>query len=239
MAFDLEPEEYFRPDRQIGGIFSIHSPNSVLNPFYNGFVIQPGRLYTVHLKVVEEKLLPDPYETQCKDYRAIWKLRGNKGPLSQMTCLTECIMNASLSQCNCVLPEINFPHSERICNEDELDCLQLNMTECYNLCPQPCDFTDFEYDVQERILEDDSASTIQDFYEHKKMNQRRAVVLIFLKRPEIVVYSHRPQYEDIEVFSFLGGYVGMWLGISLIAVFDFFESVTLILNHWIRRRISK
>lgn len=52
MVFEAEPDEYFRPDRQVGIIVAIHSPNNIINPFYSGFVIKPGNIYSVHLKVV-------------------------------------------------------------------------------------------------------------------------------------------------------------------------------------------
>ncbi|GFW85590.1 uncharacterized protein TNCV_852421 [Trichonephila clavipes] len=69
--------------------------------------------------------------------------------------------------------------------------------------------------------------------------RNKAVMLIFLKRPEVIIYSHRPQYEDIEIFSFFGGYIGMWLGISLIAVFDLLENVTLVTYFWITQKLIK
>lgn len=238
MVFEMEPKEYFRPDREVGAIVGIHSPNNIINPFYDGFVIKPGHIYSVHLKVVEEKLLPFPYETKCKDYNRMWEERGKKGPLSQEMCLGECVYNASMELCKCVVPNIMFYHEDKICTEDELDCFDFNITKCYNYCQQPCDFINFEYDVQERKLEDSEAQNIDDFYQDYSITDHMAVVLVFLKRPEIIIYNHRPQYEDIEVFSFMGGYVGMWLGISLIAVFDFLESVVLIMYFWTQRRLK-
>ncbi|GIY33533.1 amiloride-sensitive cation channel 5 [Caerostris darwini] len=56
-VFDMQSEEYFRPDREVGAIVSIHSPSSLVNPFYDGFVIKPGNLYTVHLKMAS---IPKP-----------------------------------------------------------------------------------------------------------------------------------------------------------------------------------
>ncbi|XP_055949093.1 acid-sensing ion channel 5-like isoform X2 [Argiope bruennichi] len=154
LVFDMQPEEYFRPDREVGAIISIHSPNSLVNPFYDGFVIKPGNLYTVHLKMVEEKLLPSPYETQCQDYKSQWRMRGGKGPLNQEMCVAECAYNKSIEQCNCVVPGIIYHHDDRICDNDKLDeCFHFNLSECYKICQQPCEFTDFEYDVQERKLE--------------------------------------------------------------------------------------
>ncbi|GFV17710.1 amiloride-sensitive sodium channel subunit alpha [Trichonephila clavipes] len=41
--------------------------------------------------------------------------------------------------------------------------------------------------------------------------------------------------ELIETFCYLGGYVGIWLGISLVAIFDFVESIIIILRHPYKR----
>ncbi|XP_042907815.2 uncharacterized protein [Parasteatoda tepidariorum] len=56
-------------------------------------------------------------------------------------------------------------------------------------------------------------------------------VAIYLNGMETVTYSYSPKFEVIETFSYIGGYVGIWLGISLIAVFDFLETVVLILSY--------
>ncbi|UYV82597.1 hypothetical protein LAZ67_22000065 [Cordylochernes scorpioides] len=90
---------------------------------------------------------------------------------------------------------------------------------------------------------------------NKKRSKRHVLLMILLKRPEVVVYTYTPKYElnqltrkfhaefesgrlaidlglstmgrclsqSIELFSYLGGYVGMWLGISLLAIFDLAE----------------
>ncbi|XP_035217647.1 acid-sensing ion channel 5-like, partial [Stegodyphus dumicola] len=152
MVFEMEPGEYFRPDRQVGAIIAIHSPNTIINPFYDGFVIKPGNIYSVHLKVVEEKLLPFPYETQCKDYQSEWKKRNGKGPLSQEMCLAECVYNVSMKLCNCVIPNIMYYHEDRICSGSEMDCFDFNVSQCYTVCQQPCqsrraDLNEFFRDV--------------------------------------------------------------------------------------------
>ncbi|GFY51688.1 uncharacterized protein TNIN_92001 [Trichonephila inaurata madagascariensis] len=110
-------------------------------------------------------------------------------------------------------------------------------TNMHNVDDRP--FTDFECDVQERKLEVNNVESIEDLYSMDPVLRNKAVMLIFLKRPEVIIYSHRPQYEDIEIFSFFGGYIGMWLGISLIAVFDLLENVTLVTYFWITQKLIK
>ncbi|KFM79363.1 hypothetical protein X975_09995, partial [Stegodyphus mimosarum] len=52
---------------------------------------------------------------------------------------------------------------------------------------------------------------------------------------ETTVYEYSPKFQNIETFSYLGGYVGMWLGISLVAVFDFLETLVVIMKYPCKR----
>nr|XP_042908262.1 uncharacterized protein LOC107445175 [Parasteatoda tepidariorum] len=49
-------------------------------------------------------------------------------------------------------------------------------------------------------------------------------VNIDMSNLEITTYNCSPKIESIELFGNIGGYVGMWLGISLVAVFDFLST---------------
>lgn len=45
--------------------------------------------------------------------------------------------------------------------------------------------------------------------------------------------------QDISLFSYIGGYLGLWLGISLMAVCDIVESVFLITKCFIQHLEKK
>ena len=32
-------------------------------------------------------------------------------------------------------------------------------------------------------------------------------------------------FQSVEMFSYIGGYMGMWLGLSLVSLFDFIETM--------------
>ncbi|GBN96530.1 hypothetical protein AVEN_67328-1, partial [Araneus ventricosus] len=55
-------------------------------------------------------------------------------------------------------------------------------------------------------------------------------VEIYLEDSEVVTFRHRPQYLYIEAFSTIGGFIGIWLGISLIQLTDFIETLVRILR---------
>ncbi|KAG8175642.1 hypothetical protein JTE90_009121, partial [Oedothorax gibbosus] len=40
---------------------------------------------------------------------------------------------------------------------------------------------------------------------------------------EVTTFVHEQKFES--VFSYIGGYVGMWLGVSLVALFDLAETL--------------
>ncbi|GBO11395.1 hypothetical protein AVEN_264954-1 [Araneus ventricosus] len=57
---------------------------------------------------------------------------------------------------------------------------------------------------------------------------------------EITNLTYNPKFESLELFSAVGGYMGMWLGISLVAVYDFvFTVVGFVKAYMVRRRRQK
>ncbi|GFS52724.1 hypothetical protein NPIL_210991, partial [Nephila pilipes] len=36
-----------------------------------------------------------------------------------------------------------------------------------------------------------------------------------IKSPEVIVMSHKPLYNAMDIFSYIGGLMGCWLGISV------------------------
>ncbi|CAL1291835.1 unnamed protein product [Larinioides sclopetarius] len=72
-------------------------------------------------------------------------------------------------------------------------------------------------------------------YSLKRNWNRTAMLLILFKRTQVNVYRYRAKYESIELFSLLGGFVGIWLGVSLIALLDFLESMVAFIVYLIER----
>ncbi|GBM81286.1 hypothetical protein AVEN_84697-1 [Araneus ventricosus] len=62
-----------------------------------------------------------------------------------------------------------------------------------------------------------------------------AKIVVKLDGLPTTTFTYSPKYQNIETFSYVGGYVGMWLGISLVAVFDFLETLVVILRYPFRR----
>ncbi|XP_042894641.1 acid-sensing ion channel 1A-like [Parasteatoda tepidariorum] len=223
MVIDLEPDEYFRIDETVTGQVAIHSPWNILNPFSEGFLLKPRKTYVIHLKEDIKNLLPYPYQTNCTDYIKTWQIRGGNGPLSKEMCIEECILNQTMDNCQCVLTENLYPHNFKFCGEEMDDCLNsINYTFCYVRCAPACHDRNFDYDIKEEDVMKDTR--VGHAVTHNW--NRTAILLIIFKRTNVNVFRYRAKYDSIELFSFLGGFIGIWLGVSLIALLDFLESLS-------------
>ncbi|GFT55526.1 degenerin-like protein [Trichonephila clavipes] len=66
-------------------------------------------------------------------------------------------------------------------------------------------------------------------------SRRIGVLEIFRSAPSTARLHGGIFQNNIETFSYVGGYVGMWLGISLVAVFDFLETLVIMMRYPFRR----
>ncbi|KAG8180716.1 hypothetical protein JTE90_004675 [Oedothorax gibbosus] len=55
---------------------------------------------------------------------------------------------------------------------------------------------------------------------------RQDILLYFIfNQFEVTTFVHEPKFEKVSLFSYIGGYMGMWLGASLVALFDLAETL--------------
>ncbi|KAH6921980.1 hypothetical protein HPB50_007235 [Hyalomma asiaticum] len=54
-----------------------------------------------------------------------------------------------------------------------------------------------------------------------------------------ITYRHRAKYEQIELFSYLGGFIGIWIGVSFLNVLEYGTQATTWLYHKYKERKSR
>ncbi|XP_076335155.1 epithelial sodium channel subunit alpha-like isoform X1 [Tachypleus tridentatus] len=64
----------------------------------------------------------------------------------------------------------------------------------------------------------------------QKLRTSKAKVKVYFHTLEHVLYKQVPVYQDSELFGQLGGQMGLWLGISLVALFECLETVALLVH---------
>ncbi|GFS65335.1 hypothetical protein TNIN_193631 [Trichonephila inaurata madagascariensis] len=71
-----------------------------------------------------------------------------------------------------------------------------------------------------------------------KRNRRTDISIVF-ENEKCFLYEKQPKYNIIEVMSNIGGFLGMWMGVSMIAVLNLFENLLTIIFYSMKKRKSK
>ncbi|GBM87558.1 hypothetical protein AVEN_107207-1 [Araneus ventricosus] len=85
---------------------------------------------------------------------------------------------------------------------------------CLIGCRPDCIKLKYPYTVQERENKLHLETGFKD---------RKAQILVVLRNLDVKILSHEPFYAESELFSYIGGLVGCWLGISVFTFTDVFE----------------
>ncbi|XP_055934771.1 uncharacterized protein LOC129964111 [Argiope bruennichi] len=233
MIFNVREDEQFIPGHRTGLFLAIHSPYEGYNPTEKGIFMKPGKTYKLYVTTEKELLLPYPYETDCLDYNEMWENNNRSGPRLQEMCQHKCLLDATSKYLNCTAPFALYPSDLRICGSDEIfhEKTFEDFGECAENCKDDCAKTKYSVNVQERYTSDFFWNEAPDEEETKLI-----IVEIIIDHSEVITFLHRPQYLSVETFSYIGGFIGVWLGISLIEVTDFVESIFRIFRYAIKKR---
>ncbi|XP_042900223.2 degenerin mec-4-like [Parasteatoda tepidariorum] len=185
----------------------------------NGQILDMGAIYRFYMSMTRLQLLKAPYKSRCQDYMEEWRKNGGKGPITQKMCKEKCKLDRSLELYGCVDARVDYPHNETICEKVIPRFHQEAMPVCAKKCGMPCKFDNYEFQVQQSFSEGfrNDCITAHDL-------ACSTLVQIFLENMEISTFTYSPRLEPVGILSWIGGYVGLWLGISLIQVYDFLEA---------------
>ncbi|KAG8180218.1 hypothetical protein JTE90_016494 [Oedothorax gibbosus] len=216
LTIDAGQDEMFDSSARPGILFALHSPYEPVNPYLKGALMKPGRSYQVHIQLKEENRLKYPYKTDCMNYLEIWEANNRTGPRSKEMCIQHCQIEYSMWCRKCEWGIFMYKDVEKMCEMDKgKKCHIMNGTQkeryaerqrCIDSCKTECVKRTYSFSVEERT----NIPTVDD-----KEGKDYIDVDVFLDEPEIFVYSHKPQYMDVEAFSYIGGFMGCWLGISI------------------------
>ncbi|XP_076319923.1 degenerin-like protein unc-105 isoform X1 [Tachypleus tridentatus] len=232
-TLDVEPREYLVYDRDLGARVVVHDPNVLPDPESEGIDLKAGTSYQIGIQQTSTVMLPPPYQTRCAHAQEIaikLNITYVKG-MSRQRCLKECQRLFLLDRMGCVSKSLSFLYQERCCSAyyDSTEEDKENMTKaereamkhCYDICSVPCMKTSYELSVVTSALK-------KEFYPNysgRNLSKTAVVeVKVVFDSLEQVTYTHRPRYEFVELFSYLGGYIGIWLGTSLISCLELLET---------------
>ncbi|XP_035828247.1 amiloride-sensitive sodium channel subunit gamma-2 [Aplysia californica] len=251
LMFFIEDNEYLSGiTSSLGFQVHVHAPGSVPNPYEEGLSVSAGMETFVGLKQVNIVREKDPYGT-CTDGDFITKLYNIT--YTQKTCQQFCVQSSIVTRCGCFDPEdeeifkrlnetdtdISFCRSanETFCLVEILSEYNSGTLQCD--CPSPCEETLYSKALSTRTWPTSEYATILVEYLCAHLNDtvcqeyasksRSDLAASFLK---IVVYfedlnyeniTEQPDYEPFQFVSDIGGTIGLWIGLSLISVFEVFQ----------------
>ncbi|XP_023219714.1 amiloride-sensitive sodium channel subunit alpha-like [Centruroides sculpturatus] len=244
LILNVEEEEYLEPTRDVLIVLVVHATDVYPDPYSEGHEIYPGFSYTFGVQKKAIELLPRPYKTNCTDYHSLEWEHNNPRMSNTRVCTAKCSQSIQLKQCNYITDELSLffddvPWKDGEKDENKIRCAKkvANDTKeyCRALCRVPCRQTSYDVDSDttlwprpKQVTEIDQLGSWRNrTYEDITNNVAR--IRIFYSSMDYTIYKHTPIIESLELFSHIGGLIGIWLGTSLIAVCEFFQKLISVL----------
>ncbi|XP_042899744.1 degenerin mec-10-like [Parasteatoda tepidariorum] len=231
--FVFKPPEMFQADIPAGIFFTVHSQFDASNPFLSGHFFRPGKSYRINVEMKEERRLPPPYKTNCTDYIKLWLENGKSGPRSKKMCQLKCEANYYTNCLNCSKRSIIYPSKLKPCSEKDSvrklspECQRMSrgtIYDCFKDCKEECQETIYTYTILEKPLQLSFYSSAVSKLSYTK-DSSLIYVDVHINDKEITHLEFSPKYEKVEIFSYIGGFLGIWLGVSFVQATDFIHSL--------------
>ncbi|XP_054709162.1 acid-sensing ion channel 5-like [Uloborus diversus] len=243
LTLNLDVFNYSPISYSIGARVELHGPDVEPNPEYYGINISPGFETSLAVKQTAYFRLENPYRDKCKNYDS-WHFQ------NQEECLKFRLQDQTYNHCGCIDPFLSTNYSAPPCdieNQTSVCCMdevKKLWSHDYFQCPLPCKSIEYEFTIslaewpsewyyKKFMMDKNENVLIKSSYETKK--QEMAKLKVYYKTLEMTYYKQEPMFQDSELFSQLGGQLGLWLGVSLVALFECIENISHLLHHCIKK----
>ncbi|GIY18266.1 amiloride-sensitive sodium channel subunit alpha [Caerostris darwini] len=238
----------------------VHNADEDPNPEEDGFNIVPGYETQVSLTKVSIQRLPAPYRDRCRDYKTTKGsqfdcIRECQQEMAREKCgCVDPFLQTDLQASLCNLRN----KSQMSCLDDLLNNVEKAGLPCE--CPLSCMSTTFKKEIGMAMLLPRKTTYIHSPLLKLKVpecdsikkrtppNQRRnkrslkgkieskAKLKIFYRSLDHTKYIQRAMFSDSELYAHLGGHLGLWLGLSCIALFECVEYLALLFYLFVSKR---
>ncbi|XP_042911558.2 acid-sensing ion channel 2-like [Parasteatoda tepidariorum] len=234
LVINLEVEQYVSFTPSVGLRVLIHDITEEPNPEEVGININPGFETSIALKQTVIERLPAPYRDRCINYIT----RVNQS--NEEECMKICLQEQSFQMCDCIDPTVMILRDLKHCNlrdetdvcclDDVQDRIALGDSPCD--CPLACTSTSYEEELSKALWPSKSAYILNrtDYYTFDYLKNNYVFLKIFYSTLIQNVYTQLPMFEECEIFSHLGGELGLWLGLTLFALLELIEVVIYFCN---------
>ncbi|XP_021370766.1 FMRFamide-activated amiloride-sensitive sodium channel-like isoform X2 [Mizuhopecten yessoensis] len=253
MILFLETPEYIHGITDGNGArVVIHEPDTIPHPTQEGFFVPAAFETSIGLKLVSVTRLGKPFGT-CTDQDIFFQEHGVK--YTFQTCLWMCKARKVIEVCNCLSSrsydnllrtkistdvKLCETKKERKCARKFAEKVRSKTLQCD--CPQACKenkytkfisthqypSSDYVYMLLKGVCERNRRHCVEL---KEQVNEPRLLSLNFLKLViyyEELNYEHikeTPEIEDAQFLSDVGGALGLWIGLSLLSVFEVIQLI--------------
>ncbi|GBN01699.1 hypothetical protein AVEN_134275-1 [Araneus ventricosus] len=229
---DTQGEEYVYFTDRVLIQMMIHDRRALVNPFSEGTSLEAGIQYNAYVSMTSNELLPPPYDTNCFDYLEQWKKNNGTGPLNHMMCVEYCKLKKLEEMGKCIDKDVDFIHTEQLCPAGYRSITSDIVKNCSLQCGKAC--YEASYNVRyEKLGANDRFCAKDDIW----CKNEKVLVTVVFNKFRLNKYVYQPKFASVEMFSYIGGYMGMWLGLSLISLFDLYETICYLLFYPIGRKM--
>ncbi|XP_071037850.1 uncharacterized protein [Parasteatoda tepidariorum] len=216
----INADEYLDPRARPAIYFSIHDSRRLVNPFKHGIRLGvPGYHFIKVTEYVEQHLLPHPYDTKCTFFNPKGSTDEN---VDIMDCIETCTFNLHMEQYGCAPRSISISHMANLCKKGE-KVQGENRNICFKMCNNtPCETRWFTYKHLQTVHDD-----LDYGYQERKILYPRlynisqfAYVGVSFRNARIRIINFVPRMMPMELFSNIGGFLGIWIGSSIISISD-------------------
>ncbi|KAG8439328.1 hypothetical protein GDO86_005523 [Hymenochirus boettgeri] len=260
MEVFIEQNEYISSLSTSAGLrVVLHGQGTIPFPEDEGVNVPPGQESDIGVVKVHVKRLQEPYNSRCSSGDNIrdYYIDVYGSEYSRETCKKSCAQTKMIKNCGCRMWEFPEPPGSNVplCNISEPSvnhCVEMyeyklshDQLKCH--CPLQCEEEIFEITMSSSQWP--SIKYLDSF--SKRLCSRKGCQNVQSIRDnvvKVVVYYQQLNYELIEevpsmqlvdLFSSIGGLVGLWIGVSVCTVAEFLELIVNLVTFAIQQVSNK
>mgnify|MGYP002803827811 FL=1 len=244
IEMNIEQDQYMEGLTEEAGVnVIIHNAKQMPFPYDEGITVPPGFSSSIAMRK-ESITRVDPFNNgSCHSLTTLSTdniyrnfMNGAANRYSVKACMESCLASAQLKKCSCADAKYSG-YVDKICSEeDELECLNSvhslfkdDKLGCNERCPQPCEHNSFRFTVRMSTLTSkEKESKKKKGFGGKNdtdfdFDENFLRVKIFYDELNLQKIVQSTYYDIQTLLGDIGGQMGLWIGISVISVFEFCE----------------
>ncbi|XP_066445366.1 amiloride-sensitive sodium channel subunit beta-like [Eleutherodactylus coqui] len=251
MELYIEQHEYISSVSTAAGLrVVLHGQRKMPFPEDEGVNVPPGQESDIGMVKVHVKRLQEPYRSRCSNGQSITNYYADVygTDYSREACKKSCAQTKLIRNCGCRMwefpapPELDAP----LCNISDLsinNCVEryeykLSHDQLRCHCPLQCDEENFDLTLSSSQWP--SNAYLNSF--SKRIESRRGYqdtqtirdnivkVVVYYQQLNYELIEEVPSMQLVDLFSSIGGLVGLWIGVSVCTVAEFLELILNILT---------